>query len=52
MIEDIKRKSFTGSVMLTEKQVTAPDLTKTFVGSCRTLAPLMKFLSTAAGVTW
>jgi uncharacterized protein (TIGR02453 family) len=52
MIEDIKRKSFTGSVMLTEKQITGPDLTKTFVGSCRTLAPLMRFLSTAAGVPW
>jgi uncharacterized protein (TIGR02453 family) len=52
MIEDIKRKSFTGSVTLTEKEITGPDLRKTFVGSCRTLAPLMRFLSTAAGVPW
>ena len=52
MIEDIKRKSFTGSVRLTDKQVQAPDLVKTVVADCRELAPLMKFLSTAAGVTW
>ena len=52
MIEDIKRKSFTGSVMLTEKQLTGPDLIKTFIGGCRTLAPLMKFLSASAGVSW
>ena len=52
MIEDIKRKSFTGSVRLTDGQVQGPDLVKTVVGDCRELAPLMKFLSTAAGVTW
>jgi uncharacterized protein (TIGR02453 family) len=52
MIEDIKRKSFTASVKLSEKQVTGPDLVKTFTGSCRTLTPLMKFLSASAGVPW
>ena len=52
MIEDIKRKSFTGSVRLTDGQVQGPDLVKTVVGDCRELAPLMRFLSTAAGVTW
>jgi uncharacterized protein (TIGR02453 family) len=52
MIEDIKRKSFTGSVKLTEKQIRSPDLRKTFLGGCRTLAPLMKFLSASAGVSW
>ena len=52
MIEDIKRKSFTSSVMLTEKQVTGPDLVKSFTGNCRTLSPLMKFLSASAGVPW
>ena len=52
MIEDIKRKSFTGSVMLTRKQVTSPHLRKTFVEGCRTLAPLMRFLSASAGVPW
>jgi uncharacterized protein (TIGR02453 family) len=52
MIEDIKRRSFTGSVRLTEKQVQGPDLIGTVVGDCRELAPLMRFLSAAAGVTW
>ena len=52
MIEDIKRKSFTGSVMLSEKQVTGPDFMKTFTASCRTLSPLMRFLSASAGVAW
>lgn len=52
MIEDIKRKSFTASVGLTDKQMTSPDLVGTFVGDCRELSPLMKFLSTAAGVPW
>ena len=51
MIEDIKRKSFTGSVRLTDQQVQG-DLTKTVVAGCRELAPLMKFLSAAAGVSW
>ena len=52
MIEDIKRKSFTGSVRLTDQQVQGADLTKTVVDGCRELAPLMKFLSAAAGVSW
>jgi uncharacterized protein (TIGR02453 family) len=52
MIDDIKRKSFTSSVMLSERQITGPDLVKTFTGSCRKLAPLMKFLSASAGVPW
>jgi uncharacterized protein (TIGR02453 family) len=52
MIEDIKRKSFTGSVRLTDRQVQGPDLIETVVGGCRELAPLMRFLSAAAGVSW
>jgi uncharacterized protein (TIGR02453 family) len=52
MIEDIKRKSFTAGVRLTDAQVTSPSLMKTFVGACRDLAPLMKFLATATGAPW
>ncbi len=52
MIEDIKRKSFTSSVRLTDKQMTGPDLVKTFVRSCREIEPLMKFLATSVGATW
>jgi uncharacterized protein (TIGR02453 family) len=52
MIEDIKRKSFTGSVPLSEPQMKRPDLVKTFVGGCREIAPLMRFLAGAAGFRW
>jgi uncharacterized protein (TIGR02453 family) len=52
MIEDIKRKSFTSSVRLTQKQVLAPDLMGTFVSACREIAPLMQFLAGAVGVPW
>lgn len=52
MIEDIKRKSFTSSVRLTDKQVTGPNLMTTFVKSCDRISPLMRFLATGAGVEW
>jgi uncharacterized protein (TIGR02453 family) len=52
MIEDIKRKSFTSSVRLTDKQVTGPNLMTTFVKNCDRISPLMRFLATAAGVAW
>ncbi len=51
-IEDIKRKSFTSSVRLTQKQVTGPDLMDAFIEACTKIAPLMKFLSSAADVAW
>jgi uncharacterized protein (TIGR02453 family) len=52
MIEDIKRKSFTGSVRLTDKQVTSTTFMTTFVRDCERISPLMKFLASAAGVQW
>ena len=52
MIEDIKRKSFTSSVKLSDAQMTGPDLVKTFVRSCRQIEPLMRFLSAAVGSKW
>jgi uncharacterized protein (TIGR02453 family) len=52
MIEDLKRKSFTASKRLTDKQVTGPDLMKSFTGACREIAPMMGFLSSAVGVRW
>lgn len=52
MIEDIKRKSFTSSVRLTEAQLTGPRFMQTFVRSCEAMAPLMRFLAAAAGVRW
>jgi hypothetical protein len=52
MIEDIKRKSFTGSVRLTDKQVTSTTFMATFVRDCKQISPLMRFLASAAGVEW
>ncbi|HEX9776229.1 MAG TPA: DUF2461 domain-containing protein [Actinomycetota bacterium] len=52
MIEDIKRRSFTASRRLTQKQVLAPDFMKTFIAGCKEIVPLMRFLSDAAGVRW
>jgi len=52
MIEDIKRKSFTGSVRLTDKQVTSTTFMATFVKDCERISPLMTFLASAAGVPW
>lgn len=52
MIEDIKRKSFTGSRKLSNKQVLADDLMDSFISSCKEIAPLMKFLASATGTRW
>jgi uncharacterized protein (TIGR02453 family) len=52
MIEDIKRKSFTSSLPLTDQQLQRADLVKTFVGRCEKLSPLMRFLASATGATW
>jgi uncharacterized protein (TIGR02453 family) len=52
MIEDIKRKSFTASKTLADKQVTSADFMKTFVGACREISPMMKFLASAVEVRW
>jgi hypothetical protein len=52
MIEDIKRKSFTGSVRLTDKQVTSTTFMATFVRDGERISPLMRFLASAAGVSW
>jgi hypothetical protein len=52
MIEDIKRKSFRGSVRVTDKQVTSTTFMATFVRSCERISPLMRFLASPAGVEW
>jgi len=52
MIDDIKRKSFTSSVRLTQKQVTGVNFMDDFVGACKEIAPLMKFLAGAVDVKW
>ncbi|MEP7032904.1 MAG: DUF2461 domain-containing protein [Actinomycetota bacterium] len=52
MIGDIKRKSFTGSLRLSDRQMVDDDVMKTFVGTCKELAPLMRFLAGAVGAGW
>ncbi len=52
MIENIKQKSFTTSLSLTDAQVTRADLMKTFVRSCDRLSPLVRFLAAAVGTRW
>lgn len=52
MIEDIKRKSFTSSVRLTQKQVLGPKFMDDFIKGCQQIAPMMKFLAAAVNVTW
>lgn len=52
MIEDIKRKSFTGSLRLSDGQMVGDVVMQTFVRTCKELAPLMRFLARAVGATW
>jgi uncharacterized protein (TIGR02453 family) len=52
MIEDIKRKSFTGSLRLSDRQLVGDDVMKTFAATCRELVPLMRFLAAAVGARW
>jgi uncharacterized protein (TIGR02453 family) len=52
MIEDIKRKSFTASLPLTDQQLQRSDLVKTFIRSCEKISPLMRFLAAAVGASW
>ena len=52
MIEDLKRKSFTASLRLSDRQLKRDDAMTTFVGTCRELAPLMRFLAPAVGARW
>lgn len=52
MIEDIKRKSFTASRRLTNREVLGEDLMNVFIGACKEIMALMKFLAAASGVPW
>jgi uncharacterized protein (TIGR02453 family) len=52
MIEDIKRKSFTSSKRVTNKQVLSADFMDSFISACRDISPLMKFLASASGARW
>jgi len=52
MIEDIKRKSFTASLRLSDGQMKSGHLMRTFIATCKELVPLMRFLAGAVGSRW
>jgi hypothetical protein len=52
MIEDLKRKTFTGSLRLSDGQLKRDDAVETFVATCKELVPLVRFLAKAVGSPW
>jgi uncharacterized protein (TIGR02453 family) len=50
LIEDLKRKDFVASVVLTEEQVCGPTFMKDFTAACRAMKPLMEFTTKALGL--
>jgi uncharacterized protein (TIGR02453 family) len=52
LIDDLRRKDFVGVVELTQKEVCAPGFVERFAGSCRDLAPLVRFLCAAVDVPY
>ena len=49
-VEDIKRKDFVASAMLTEAQVCGPRFMRDFATACRTMLPLVEFTTRALGL--
>ncbi|MCI4349851.1 MAG: DUF2461 domain-containing protein, partial [Thermoplasmata archaeon] len=52
LIDDLKHKGFTSGLELKETTVTRPDFPDAFVGACRTLDPLNRFLARAISVPY
>jgi uncharacterized protein (TIGR02453 family) len=51
-IDDLKRTDLVASVALTDKEVCAPDFISSFVGTCRTITPITRFVARALGMAW
>jgi uncharacterized protein (TIGR02453 family) len=51
-IEDIKRKDFCASVSFTPKEVCDAGFLNTYAAACKSMSPLMKFLTEAVGLDW
>lgn len=51
-VEDLKLKHFVTSVSLTPSEICSPKLMDRFIAECKSMTPLMKFLSSAVGVPW
>jgi len=52
LVEDLKKKDFVGMISLTPRQVTGPKFMDDFLGACRKMDPLNRFLAKAMGVAW
>lgn len=52
LIEDLKRKDFIVITGYTQRQACAPDFLGRFTRTCRTAAPMMRFLTEAIGLAW
>jgi uncharacterized protein (TIGR02453 family) len=51
-IDDLKRKSFFASVSFADAEVTGPGLLDSAADACRSIRPLMKFLTEAVELDW
>jgi uncharacterized protein (TIGR02453 family) len=51
-IDDIKRRSFTAGVALSDAQVVSKDFPAKYVATAKKLAPFGKFLARATGTPW
>jgi uncharacterized protein (TIGR02453 family) len=51
-IEDIKRKDFCVSVLFKTAKVCEPGFLKEYAAACKSMSPLMKFLTEAVGLEW
>ena len=52
LIEDIKRKDFVTTRRLADAAVTSPRFLADYLATCRSLSPLVAFLSRALSVPW
>ena len=52
LIEDLKRKDFYALAHFSEQEACAPDFMDTFTATCRSFAPLTRFLTEALALPW
>lgn len=49
-VQDLKRKDFVASVVLTEQQICNPRMMRDFTSACKTMRPLVEFTTMALGL--
>jgi len=52
LVEDLKRKDFTGATRLRQSDVTSPDFLDQYAKLCRAATPFMRYLCAAVGVPY